>query len=113
MERGVSTVEYVLFIAGMLVLAMASLELAGSALRDGFEDVGATLGTTETTTLLAFDESQDEGQCPSGWNLIPAGQTKKNGQSVDRNGDGQVCRKDIPGGGNGNTNQNQNVKDNN
>ncbi len=95
------------------MVAIASAELAGSALKGEFEEVGATLGTTETTTLLAFDESQDEGQCPPGWNLITAGQTKKNGQIVDRNGDGQICRKDIPGGGNGNSNQNQNVKDSN
>ena len=32
-------------------------------------------------------------------------------QKVDRNGNGSVCRKDIPGKGKGNTGQNSNIKD--
>lgn len=32
-------------------------------------------------------------------------------QKVDRNGNGTVCRKDIPGKGRGNTHQNSNIKD--
>ncbi|MFW2383443.1 MAG: Flp family type IVb pilin [Acidimicrobiales bacterium] len=112
-ERGVSTVEYVLLIAGMLVFAMASVQVLGSSIRGEFQDAQGALGTAEPPVTLAFDESGDPGPCPTGWNLIPATLTKKNQQSVDRNGDGLICRKNIPGGGNGNTNQNQNVKDNN
>jgi outer membrane biosynthesis protein TonB len=33
-------------------------------------------------------------------------------EKVDRNGDGTVCRKDIPGRGHGNTGQGSNIKDN-
>ena len=32
-------------------------------------------------------------------------------KKVDRNGNGTVCRKDIPGKGRGNTGQNSNIKD--
>ncbi len=53
------------------------------------------------------------GTCPNSWTLIADTQTKKNGQSVDANGDGKICRFEIPGRGNGNTNANNNVKDNN
>ncbi len=54
------------------------------------------------------------GECPSGnWALVDEGQYKKNGQSVNANGDAKICLKDLPGGGTGNTNNNSNVKDNN
>ena len=63
---------------------------------------------------LAVEEGDgDGGKCPTGWSLVANHQTKKKGQSVDANGDGMICLKNLPGGGNGNTDDTQNVKDNN
>ena len=114
-ERGASVVEYVLLVAGVLVMAMASVNYLGAAAAGEFGAIG---------DVLAFDDAGDEdeatpeeastpNECPNGWNLSAGGQTKKNGQNVDANGDGFICVKDIPGNGKGNTNNNQNVKDNN
>lgn len=36
---------------------------------------------------------------------------KARAEKVDRNGNGSVCRKDIPGQGGGNTGNNSNIKD--
>ena len=40
-----------------------------------------------------------------------SGGERARAEKVDRNGNGTVCRKDIPGKGHGNTGQNSNIKD--
>jgi hypothetical protein len=51
------------------------------------------------------------GACPQGggWTLQPAAP----GNPYDKNGDGFICTKVIPGAGNGNTGSGANNKDNN
>jgi hypothetical protein len=51
------------------------------------------------------------GACPQGggWSLQPAG----SGNPYDKNADGWICSKQIPGNGIGNTGNGQNNKDNN
>lgn len=41
-----------------------------------------------------------------------SGGERARAEKVDRNGDGTVCRKDIPGRGHGNTGEGSNIKDN-
>lgn len=100
-ERGVTTVEYAILVAGILVMSSVAAQYVGSASAGEF-----------TNAQAAFENPKKIGDCPNGWDLIIAGQTKKNGKEVDSNQDGFICRKDIPGKGKGNTGQNQNVKDN-
>lgn len=111
-ERGASLVEYVLLLAGVLVMTMASVNYLGGAVADEFAAVNSVLAFEDVTTTSEAETSEPNA-CPNGWNLSAGGQTKKNGQNVDANGDGFICVKDIPGNGKGNTNNNQNVKDNN
>ena len=107
-----------MLIAGVVVMTMVSISVMGPMVSGELAKAGSALAfddATEstTTTLTPVVAPPEKGGCSNGWDLVGAGQTKKNGKNVDANKDGQICRKDIPGKGGGNTGNNQNVKDNN
>ena len=53
---------------------------------------------------------QPVGRCPADFDMVPAGSWGAEGRAIDKNGDGKVCEKPLPGGGNEGT---FNVIDNN
>jgi Flp pilus assembly pilin Flp len=108
-ERGAALVEYMVLIGFFVLVLSFVLPAVSSAISSEFEEASTLLGGG------GGGEGGDEGggDCPTGWDLVAAGPTKKNGSNADANGDGLVCQKQIPGQGNGNTGQNTNIKDNN
>jgi Flp pilus assembly pilin Flp len=140
-QRGATIVEYFWLMGFIGITLIGIVNEFGGNVTNSIETAGAPLGG-DTTEVVEDESSDDEsdapetqvlgastqiddfialeetapGLCPNGWDLLPVTveiSTKKKGQSVDANGDGMICRKDIPGGGEGNTGQNKNVKDNN
>ncbi len=105
-ERGAVMAEYLPLLAVLGLVVFFSFSFLGPWAAN---HLGVAALSVEYGDYVA-------GECPSGeWKLIheTPETTKKNGQSVNQNGDYYICDKDIPGGGNGNTNNNNNVKDNN
>jgi len=139
-QRGATIVEYFWLVGFVGVTLIGIVNQFGGNVTNNFDTQGAlgpdspavvedessdessdapetqVLGaSTQIDDFIALEETPP-GLCPNGWDLIPTTEEiskKKKGQSVDANGDGMICRKDIPGGGEGNTGQNKNVKDNN
>ncbi len=121
-------VEHMFLMAAIGLFSMVGLQILGNV-------VDGQL-VTAIVALAQIEEEPEEpeagvpdgsdpeaaagtGTCPTGWTLaVNATNTKKNGQNVDANGDGLICRKEIPAKGKGkgkggNTNLYANVKDNN
>ncbi len=110
-------VEYFVLIGTTAVMSLTMISKLGTLIETELAYTAAVLEAEQQAEELA-EEGEDQnaggfGTCPNKWSLVGAGTTKKNGQSVDANGDGFICKFDIPGQGNGNTNANANVKDNN
>lgn len=102
-DHGAAMAEYMPLLAVIAVLVIFTVSFFGPWVSEQLVDAS-----------LPFDEYG----CPSGWDprdvtSTTPPPTKKNGKSVDTNGDHYVCVKDIPGNGQGNTGGGQNVKDNN
>jgi hypothetical protein len=92
------------------IVLLISLQVLGGTVDGIFAVINEEL---QDNKVELAENGEETPKCPTGWDLIANSQTKKNGQNVDANSDGMICRKQLPGKGNGNTNLNANVKDNN
>ena len=141
-ERGAAMVEYALLLALVSLVSLVSVHTLAGLVADELDAISEAMvrgdrGETEkvkteipaeaiiseppAVTASLGNAATEITSCPNGWNLTaytddmgPKKKKNKNkNKSFDANGDGAVCVKQIPGGGNGNTNKAENIKDNN
>ena len=71
----------------------------------------AAIGLPGIASASRGNGDQDAGRCTGRPFVLVKISDLDAAEKVDRNGNGSVCRKDIPGQGGGNTGNNSNLKD--